>query len=144
VYALPTGLLCEWCEDLGLSGGIDDSVFWADDQTNCVTSVCVGLSLADNAQGKPSPKKALQMSDSSEEQTTMQDSASPPCYARWFIRQCKTMEDVFVMIGKSVFSQEMAENVAQIAWMMLIIFTCTVLMTLGVMCAVGLFLGLTA
>ena len=84
------------------------------------------------------------MSDQSEDQTVMQGSASPPCYARWFIRQCKTMEDVFVMIGKSVFSREMAEEVAQIAWMMLIIFTCTVLMTLGVMCAVGLFLGLTA
>jgi hypothetical protein len=34
-----------------------------------------------NAQGKPSPRKAMQMSDSSEDQTALQGSASPPCYA---------------------------------------------------------------
>ena len=32
VYELPTGELCAWCEDVGLSGGIDESLCWGTDE----------------------------------------------------------------------------------------------------------------
>ena len=31
-YELPTGHLVAWCDDIGLSGGFDESLFWDDDE----------------------------------------------------------------------------------------------------------------
>lgn len=31
-YELPTGHLVAWCDDVGLSGGVDQSLFWDDDE----------------------------------------------------------------------------------------------------------------
>jgi len=32
VYCLPTGHLVAWCDDVGIPGGIDQSIFWDDDE----------------------------------------------------------------------------------------------------------------
>jgi len=41
VYELPTGHLCAWCVDVGLSGGIDDSLVWDTDEWVGHVPVCV-------------------------------------------------------------------------------------------------------
>ena len=31
-YHLPTGHLCAWCDEVGIAGGIDSSLFWDTDE----------------------------------------------------------------------------------------------------------------
>jgi hypothetical protein len=40
-YELPTGQLVAWCEECGLSGGIDHSLFWNDDEWVGHVPVCL-------------------------------------------------------------------------------------------------------
>lgn len=60
------------------------------------------------------------------------------------MRQCQVLADTFTAIGESVLSAEMVKDVTQLVWMLLLMLAFSFAVTIGVMCAVGLFLRLTA